>query len=71
MRVVVDIDQGKKAAFIKHLKGFGHARVVKDDEELPKPSEAFLRLSEALEEVAAHQRGEIKLQSARDFLNEL
>lgn len=42
-----------------------------DDDHEPTKEEILQGIKEAVEEVKLHRQGKVKLQSARDFLNEL
>ena len=67
-RIVIDIPENKINFFAELLKNLG----IKKVKWLSKDKKEFVDdLKQSLEEVELHQRGKIKLQSAKDFLDEL
>jgi hypothetical protein len=67
-RVVIDIPDNKFNFFIELVKNLGFKRV----RPLSKEQKEFIDdLKQSLEQVKQHQDGKIKLQTAKDFLNEL
>ena len=67
-RVVIDIPDNKFNFFIELVKNLGFKRV----RPLPKEQKEFIDdLKHSLEQVKQHQDGKIKLQTAKDFINEL
>jgi hypothetical protein len=67
-RVVVDIPDNKINFFMELVNNLGFKKVQK----LPAKQKEFVDdLKHALDEVELHRQGKIKLQPARDFLNEL
>ena len=67
-RVVIDIPDNKFSLFMELLNNLGIKKVKK----LTEQQKEFVNdLQHSLEQVKQHQEGKIKLQSARDFLNEL
>lgn len=67
-RVVIDIPDNKINFFMELVKNLGFKKVKKlsDDQK-----EFIDDLKHSLNEVEEHGKGKAKLQSARDFLNEL
>jgi hypothetical protein len=67
-RVVLDIPDNKINFFLELVSNLGFKRVQR----LSKEQKEFVDdLKHSLNEVELHRQGKIKLQSARDFLNEL
>lgn len=72
MRVTLDIKDSKAAAFLNFIKSLDFIRIQsKEDYEEPTKQEILNSIKQGMQEVQLHQEGKIKLQSARDFLNEL
>ena len=67
-RVVIDIPDNKINFFLELVKnlGFRKVRRLSDGER-----EFVDDLKQSMKQVRQHQEGKIKLQSARDFINEL
>lgn len=68
-RVIVDIPDNKLNFFMELLKNLGFVKKAKKltDEQIKFVDD----LKASVEEVEKHQQGEIELQSARSFLDEL
>jgi hypothetical protein len=67
-RIVIDIPDNKFNFFIELVNNLGFKKV----KQISKEQKQFVDdLHYSLEQVQQHQEGKIKLQSARDFLNEL
>lgn len=67
-RVVLDIPDNKINFFMELINNLGFKKVKR----LSKEQKEFVDdLKHSLEEVQQHRQGEIQLQPARDFLNEL
>ncbi len=67
-RVVIDIPDNKFKFFMELVKNLGFKNV----KQISKEQQNFVDdLQDSLEQVKQHQEGKIKLQSAKDFLNEL
>jgi len=67
-RVVLDIPDKKINFFMELIHNLGFKKVQK----LSKEQKEFVDdLKQSLNEVELHKQGKIKLQPARDFLNEL
>ena len=72
MKVTLDINDSKAAAFLNFIKSLDFIRIQsKEDYEEPTKQEILNSIKQGMKEVQLHQEGKIKLQSARDFLNEL
>ncbi len=72
MKVTLDIQDNKAAAFLNFIKSLDFIRIQsKEDYEEPTRQEILNSIKQGIKEAQLHQEGEIKLQSARDFLNEL
>jgi hypothetical protein len=67
-RVVIDIPDSKINFFMELVNNLGFKKVKKLSS---KQIEFVDDLHDSLNEVEQHQKGKIKLQSAKDFLNEL
>jgi hypothetical protein len=67
-RVVLDIPDNKLQFFIELVNNLGFKNIKKLNTE---QKEFIDDLKDSLGEVELHRQGKIKLQSARDFLNEL
>ena len=67
-RIVIDIPDSKISFFLELVNNLGFKKVKK----LSRQQQEFVDdLQHSLEQVKQHQEGKIKLQPARDFLNEL
>lgn len=67
-RVVIDIPDNKIKFFMELVNNLGFKKVKK----ISKKEQQFVDdLQHSLEQVKQHQEGKIKLQPAKDFLNEL
>jgi hypothetical protein len=72
MKVTLDINDSKAAAFLNFVKSLDFIRIQsKEDYEEPTKQEILDSIKQGMKEVQLHQEGKIELQSARDFLNEL
>jgi hypothetical protein len=72
MKVTLDINDSKAAAFLNFIKSLDFIRIQsKEDYEEPTKEEILNSIKQGMKEVQLHQQGKIELQSARDFLNEL
>ncbi len=72
MKVTLDIQDNKAAAFLNFIKSLDFIRIQsKEDYEEPTRQEILNSIKQGIKEAQLHQEGKIKLQSARDFLNEL
>jgi hypothetical protein len=68
-RLVIDIPENKIGFFMELIKNLGFIKKVR---QLSKDQQRFVdELQTSINEVEQHQKGEIELQSARDFLDEL
>ncbi len=68
MRVLLDIKDTKAAFFMELLKNFSY---VKAKPLSPEKALFLEELKGSIEEVNLAKKGKLKLQSAKDFLNEL
>ena len=68
MKVLLDIKDSKADFMIELLKNFSF---VKTEPLTPTKAQFLKDLKGSVEEVILAKQGKIKLQSARDFLNEL
>lgn len=68
MKVLLDIKDNKADFMMELLKNFPF---VKAESLTPKKAKFLKELKSSIEEVALAKERSIKLQSARDFLNEL
>lgn len=67
-RIVIDIPDNKYNFFMELVNNLGFKKV----KQISKEQKIFVDdLQHSLEQAKQHQEGKIKLQSARDFLNEL
>lgn len=67
-RIVIDIPDNKFNFFMELVNNLGFKKV----KHVSKEQQQFVDdLQHSLEQVKQHQEGKIKLQSAKDFLNEL
>lgn len=67
-RVVIDIPDNKYKFFMELVNNLGFKKV----KQISKEQKQFIdNLQHSLDQVKQHQEGKIKLQSAKDFLNEL
>ena len=67
-RIVLDIPDNKINFFMELVNNLGFKKVEKLSN---KQMEFVDDLKDSLNEVEQHRQGKIKLQSAKDFLNEL
>ena len=68
MKLVVDVSD-KKAEFVLEL--LSNLSFVKTQTITPSKAQFLKELKESVREVTLAKKGKIKLQSAREFLNEL
>ena len=68
MKVLLDIKDSKADFIIELLRNFSF---VKTETLTPSKAQFLKDLKGSVEEITLAQEGKIKLQSARDFLNEL
>lgn len=68
MKILLDIKDTKVAFFMELLKNFSY---VKAKPLSPQKALFFEELKGSIEEVNQAKKGKLKLQSAKDFLNEL
>ena len=68
MKLLLDIKDNKAAFILELLKNFSF---VKAHHLTPTKAEFLKELKGSVDEVILAKQGKIKLQSARDFLNEL
>jgi hypothetical protein len=67
-RLIIDIPDNKISFFLELINNLGFKKVQK----LPNEQKEFVDdLKKSLNEVEQHMAGKIKLQPAREFLNEL
>ena len=72
MKVTIDINDNKAAAFLNFIKSLDFISIhKKEDYEEPTKLEILNSIKQGIKEVQLHQEGKIKLQSARDLLDEL
>ncbi|WP_194974854.1 hypothetical protein [Aquiflexum lacus] len=72
MKVTLEINDNKAAAFINFIKSLDFVHIhSEEDYKEPTKQEIIESIRQGMKEVQLHQEGKIKLQSARDFLNEL
>ena len=72
MKVTLDINDSKAAAFLNFVKSLDFIHIhSKEDYEEPTKQEILDSIRQGMKEVQLHKEGKIELQSARDFLNEL
>jgi hypothetical protein len=72
MKVTLDINDNKAAAFLNFVKSLDFIRIeINEDYEEPTKQEILDSIRQGMKEIQLHKEGKIKLQSARDFLNEL
>ena len=70
MIVTLDINDNKATAFLNFIKSLDFITVEEKIDE-PTTRELLKSIEDGLTEVKMHSEGKIKLQSARDFLNEI
>jgi len=68
MKIILDIKDNKADFIMELLKSF---TFVKVETIAPQKAQFLKELKEAAKEVSLAKQGKIKLQSAKDFLNEL
>lgn len=72
MKVTLDIKDNKAAAFINFIKSLDFINIQSNEDfEEPTKKEILESIERGSKEVQLHKEGKVKLQSARDFLNEL
>lgn len=72
MKVTLDINDSKAAAFLNFVKSLDFIHIQsKEDYQEPTKQEILDSIKQGMKEVQLHKEGKIKLQSARDFLNEV
>ena len=72
MKVTLDIQDSKAAAFLNFIKSLDFIRIqTKEDYKEPTRQEILGSIKQGIREAQLHKEDKIQLQSARDFLNEL
>ena len=70
-RIVIDIPDNKLSFFMELVNNLGFVK-VSDEAKLDKKQKEFVEgTKKSLEQVEQHLRGEIKLKTADELLNEL
>lgn len=70
-QVVLNIPENKYPFFMELVKSLGFVKVSEETKLTKKQQEFVDDLQHSLEQVKQHQEGKMKLQSAKDYLNEL
>lgn len=70
MKVILDIEEKRADFFLELLKSLDYIKILQEIKD-SKKSQIIQNLIEAFEDVKAHEAGKIKLNRAKDFLNEL
>ena len=70
MKVTLDIQEDRVSFFMELIKSLDFIHVLSDEENRPKSS-AIQNLTEAFNDVKLYERGEKRLKSAKELLNEL
>ena len=71
-QITLNIPDNRFAFFMELLRNFSFVSVAKKSEKTSAfKKELATDLKEALRQADLHEKGKIKLQSARDFLNEV
>lgn len=70
MKVILNINDKRAAFFMELIKSLDFIEVVKTVRD-KKKTQAIQDLAEAFNDVALHEKGEKKLKSAKDLLNEI
>lgn len=72
MKITLEIKDTKASAFLNFIKSLDFIQ-IKTQEELDEPSkeEILENIAEGLREIREHEAGNLKLKSAREFLDEL
>ncbi len=70
MIITLDINDNKAPAFLNFIKSLDFIK-VEDKSDEPTKEDILKSIKDGLTEVKLHSEGKIKLQSARDFLNEI
>ncbi len=68
MKILLDISDNKAVFFMEVLRNFSFVKATHLTE---NKAELLKDLKEATEEIKLAKQGKIKIQSAKDFLNEL
>ena len=72
MKVTLDIQDNKAAAFLNFIKSLDFIHIdTKEDYEEPTKQEILDSIKQGMKEAQLHQEGKIQLSSAKDFLREL
>uniref|UniRef100_UPI00404B9B83 hypothetical protein n=1 Tax=Fulvivirga sp. TaxID=1931237 RepID=UPI00404B9B83 len=72
MKVTLDINDNKAAAFLNFVKSLDFIRIqTKEDYEEPTKKEILESIKKGMIEAQLYKEGKIELQSAQDFFNEL
>jgi hypothetical protein len=72
MKITLEIKDNKAPAFLNFIKSLDFIQ-IKTQEDLDEPSKAEIleRIAEGLQEVRNYEAGNLKLKSAKEFLDEL
>ncbi|HET8810701.1 MAG TPA: hypothetical protein VFM65_10630 [Flavobacteriaceae bacterium] len=72
MKIVLEIKDSKAAAFVNFIKSLNFIRIHQEEEYMEPTKEEILQsIERGIKEVELYEKGAIKLQPARDFLNEV
>ncbi len=72
MKVTLDINDNKAAAFLNFVKSLDFIHIqTQDDYQEPTKKEILDSIKQGMKEVQLYKEGKKELQSAKDFLNEL
>lgn len=76
MEIVLKIEDSKVDFFLDLIKNFKFVKIIKSKNEIKAIDnkdevKLFESISRSMEEIKRHKKGEIKLKSAKEFLNEL
>lgn len=72
-KLILEIPENKYQFFLELLSNFDYVRIaeIKPHKLSSKQKEFVDDLKQSIKEVELHRQGKIKLQTAREFLNEL
>ena len=72
MKVVLDIQDNKAAAFLNFIESLDFIRInIQEEDQEPTKQEVLDSIQRGMKEAQLYQEGKTHLSSAKDFLHEL
>lgn len=72
MKITLEIKDSKAAAFLNFIKSLDFIQIKTNEDVIEPTNEEILSsITQGIREVELHQIGDVKLQNAKDFLDEI